>query len=256
MKPIKFLLLAINFLSFNLLAQYIPVYGCGTEIINTSTNGDAMPRYSSPLPLQSNCNKSAGSFNDYFKRPDNFMPHPYSRPGVSLSAHYPNRIEPRKFLVINVVFFGEDDGTGYPDNPNANTDISNYSLVNTWLNEAYRSTSPSSCTPIHNISFPNTGIEIKINKLYHYPSSTLLHATQNGVSPSTAASNALSHHFSHNPDAVNQLNCIVFQYCGIPGAMGFASTMNYQGTTIPYVSSGSNYFAGNYNNPWATGYSY
>ncbi|GEM_PF-862429 len=259
MKKSKILFFTICLISLNNIfySQQTPVYGCATEaILNQSVYGD-LPRFSSPLPNTSNCNKTSTSYNDYFKRPDNFMFQNFYRPGVSPSAYYPNRVEPKKTVVINLVFFGEDNGSGYPLQPTPSPDVSPGSDIYLWLNEHNDYTQPSNVAVCHPLSITKTGIEIKVNKVYFYNSSAQLHATQNGSSGNhiVNSQNAMTYHLSHNPDAANQINCIFVQYCGYPLALGFADVFTYQGVSIPFTYSGSNYFNNNYGQSWAAGYS-
>ncbi len=259
MKKTKTLLsfVFIAFIGHLASGQQTAYFGCATESLMMNNQDDILPRNASPLPSQSNCNKSSNAYNDFFKRPDNYMYQNFYRPGISPSAYYPNRTEPKKTVVINIVFFGEDNGTGFPMQPSANPDVATGSLINSWLNEHNTNTQASNVTVCHPISITNTGLEIRINKVYFYSNSNHLHATQSGASgsPWTNAQNAMTYHLSHNPDAQNQINCIIVQYCGYPQAMGFASTMTYNGTSIPYVYSGSNYFNMNYGQEWVAGYS-
>ncbi len=231
--------------------------GCGTVMPSFPIPDDGViPRAASPLPALSNCGKNSNSYNDYFKRPDNYMPFNYYRYGTSPSAYYPNRIEPTKTVVINVVFFGEDDGTWFPYSPTTYSQDS--ILINDfWLNEIYQHPDTSLCSPYHPLYFPNSGITIKLHKLYYYPNSAILHANDNQSSSwYTNALDAMNYHLSQNPDAANQLNCIVTQKCGYPGAQGIATAMTYNNTTIPMIISGSQYYQQYYGSSWPGDFSY
>lgn len=231
--------------------------GCGTEMPTVSPSGEGIiSKTSSPLPSGANCGKTSTSYNDYFKRPDNYMPYDYYRHNTNPAAYYPNRKEPAKTVVINVVFFGEDDGTGFPYTPTT------YSADSGWidycLNDIIKHPAQPGCGPIHPIYFSDAGLTFKIHKVYYYKNSAILHANDVPGSYTQNAAIAMNHHLNNNPDAINQLNCIVTQNCGYPGAMGFAHVMTPTGSTfsVPYIATGSNYTQQYYNTNWPGAYLY
>ena len=176
-----------------------------------------------------------------------------------------------KTIPINIVVFGEDIGTGFPFQVHGS--IAKYYNVNgvltsgfqsttswtqdfeVWLNEPfinpqgpynviYDPTPPGAphygILPQNPCSLPDSRVRFEIKNFYFYESSALLWTTTN--------ESKLQHHFDLNPEAVNQINCVLSREFDHPSAGGRATTMNYNGKTIPYIITRS--FYSNYNAPW------
>jgi hypothetical protein len=230
--------------------------GCGTVFTTTQTAGAGLiEKTASPLPPGASCNPNGNSnaYNNYFKRPDNYMPHNYYRQGIAPNAAYPNRVEPNKTVVINIIFFGEDNGTGFPYS--SATFAADSGWADYALNEIITIPAIQGCNPIHQVQppFTDAALKFRIHRVYYYKNSAILHANDNPPSNYFLnAANAMNYHLQQNPDAINQLNCIVTQNCGYIGAMGFADNMTPTGSSfsVPFIASGSNYTQQYYNQDW------
>jgi len=224
------------------------------------------PYYLSPLLPETEavtCTKSSAAYIQKYRLQTQYIPNTTSFQAI-------------KTIPVNIVVFGEDDGTGFPFQINGSNTM--YFDVNGNLTSGFQTSSPntqyfhqwinhpfvapagpypviydlqgnpvSGIGPQNPCSLPDTRVRFLI-KYYFYENSTLL--------ASINSSAMLQYHFNLNPEAVNQLTCILSQEIYHPTAGGFASSMNYNGKTIPYVHTRTKYYPIDYGQPWGGDYWY
>jgi len=164
-------------------------------------------------------------------------------------SYVPNSINPwvgEKIIPINIIFFGEDNGTGYPLSPTAFDSLK--PLIQHWMNEVYSNPSPpDSVIPICNKYLYNSKIKVVINNVRHYPNSSILNNHN-----SNQIINAVNYHLSFNPLDSNQINWYFVKKSRHSNAAGEAAIVNYNGSKISVIFTASDFF--NYSQPWESGY--
>src|SRR5690606_19020979 len=154
---------------------------------------------------------------------------------------------------VNIIFFGEDTGTGFP--LNATQFDSLRPFIEHWMNENFQSVvSPTGVIPSCSSNINNSKISIKINSVRFIPNSSTLNGSSSNQLNSTVSS-----HLSLYPNDRFQLNWYIIKkhfyypplYPNI--ATGSAQQYSYNGNIGVSIVSGSKYYQ--YGSDWTSGYS-
>ena len=231
-----------------------------------TSNPNPIPLINSPLLSSTNCGKVSLDYQNKYRLQNYFKP--------NIGSYLPIITIP-----VNIVVFGEDNGTGFPFHiaPNqlddsGNPIIASYYDINgveipnpyttsspnvqwfqRWFNFSYEHPAAPTGTGIVNpSSLPDCRIRVKILHYYFYCNSSILN--DNNGNQYNLDYNAMHHHFTYNPEQTTKLNCYITKYFNIAGAAGHSPETNYNNKTIPYISSGSQYY--NYSQNWAGDFFY
>lgn len=168
--------------------------------------------------LAQDCSRSSQDWLEKYRLQSNYVP----------NSNY----EAVKTLPINIVIFGENDGSKYPISPiKFDTTRADYE---SWINIAYHKTQNTSCKTSCPDYLTDTKIRIVINKVYYLDSTAILNDGS-----SNQLTNALNFHLKQNPEAVNFVNCYLVRNSN--QGLGYANFQQYKGETIPSILSGTNF---------------
>ncbi len=253
---IKFCTLVLLFLIKLVNAQNsnVTIWECATDISNSS---------SSQLNSQStqNCSKTSSDWLTQYQFIDNYIPNAAS-------------FEAIKTIPINIVVFGEDDGSLFPfhigqDMPNMAsyfdpsgveipnpyiTSSANVNFFEGWLNLANVNTAAPSGNGIYfnglgaaddvpytfqicnPSSLPDSKIRYVIKHYYFYKNTTINNLTGSQTNIDLLARNL---HLGANPSAINQINCYLYKYFNVPLAGGWSYEATYNNQIVAFTSSAS-----------------
>jgi hypothetical protein len=240
-------------------------YHLNAQTIECVTNEYELEQYLSGIEsTTNNCQANSQAYLNKYRLQTNYIPSSTS-------------IEAIKTIPINIVVFLEDDAiyspfqvagsiaSYYDKNGNLTSGFStttpDVQHFEDWVNRAYSNTQPpngigwyaGTSTPAittpQNVSLylNDSKIRFVINHYYFYENSAIF----NDIS-STCDNSKLSYHFSKNPEAVYEINCLLSKYTSNtnPSAAGFYSYNTYNNLTIPYISTSTkidyNLWQGNY----------
>ena len=225
-------------LNFNLQFFFISIFlfsFTSASAQNTYYTDCALASTGGPpnLPLSMSCTNSSNDFMNSYRLQTHYIPS--------------TTFEAIKTIPINIVIFGEDNGTGYPIP--ATTAAANLVNYQDWLNRANNQTQNTTCTTISPAFLPDSKIRFVIKNFYYLNNTAILNNNT-----STQGNAAMSFLFQNIPSAIFEINCILLKNFHISGAAGQATTFNFNGQTIPYVITGSGFT--NYSLPYTGDYFY
>ena len=221
-------------------AQSSETYSCGTDQVELNSILE-------DENVKSSCTQSSDAFMSKYRLQTHYIPNSSSYQGV-------------KTIPINIIVYLEDDATYFPFQVSGSTAsyydkdgnlTSGFSTTSSqminyedWMNRAYAHTQPANgigwvngvlvnTTPQYPSYLPDSKIRFVIKHYYFYESSTLL----NGNSY-TNETNKIAYHLSINPDAANQINCILAEHVPQYGAAGYAGSYFFNGNHTLYISTG------------------
>lgn len=231
-------------------------YNCATDNITTQSQ-----TFGAQSSNGTNCSKTSSDWTQHYQYIDTYKPNATSYEAI-------------KTIPINIVVFGEDDGSLFPfhigqDMPNmasyfdpsgveiANpylTTSNNVNFFEAWLNQANVNTAAPSGTGIYfnnpapglstpytfqicnPSSLPDSKIRYVIKHYYFYKNSSINNLTGSQSNIDLLARNL---HLGANPDAINQINCYLYKYFNVPNAGGWSYEATYNNQIIAYTSSTS-----------------
>jgi hypothetical protein len=231
-------------------------FKCATDNLPLQNQSFASQASSGP-----NCSKTSTNWTQHYQYIDSYKP---------TSASY----EAIKTIPINIVVFGEDDGSLFPfhigqDMPNMAsyfdpsgveipnpyiTTSANVNFFEGWLNQANVNTAAPSGNGIYfngpgtaddvpytfqicnPSSLPDSKIRYVIKHYYFYKNSTINNLTGSQTNIDELARNL---HLGANPGAINQINCYLYKYFNVAGAGGWSYETSYNNQTVAFTSSTS-----------------